>query len=151
MTAAAAAGAEAAGAGGVAAPVVAADAGGVAAAAVGGFTAGGDGEGVGATPTDGGGADGAVVTDGDEADDAAGDAAAGGDALAAFDCGRVADTSTLARGDGVVVVTPAASRAGSCESGRGMRGGAAAGVPTEARDSGTARGSGARAWGTAGR
>ena len=119
MTAAPAAGA-APEAGGATAAVVGADAD-VVAAVVGGVTAGGDGDGVAAT--DGGGTD-----DEDEADADAGGVAAGvstgGDETLAGVVGRGAGgASTLAR-DGVV--TPAASRAGSCESGRGRRGGSGA-------------------------
>ena len=120
MTAAAAAGAPAAETGGLTAAVAAAGAA-VVAAVVGGVTAGGDGDG--AAATDGGGAD-----DEDEADADAGGVAAGvstgGDETLAGGVGRGAGgTSTLVR-DGVV--TPAASRAGSCESGRGRRGGSGA-------------------------
>ena len=129
MTAAAAAGARAAEAGGATAAVAAAGAD-VVAAVVGGVTAGGDGDGVGAT--DDGGAD-----DEDEADAGAPGVAAGvstgGDDTLAEVVGRGAGgTSTLARDDGAGVVppagvvTPAASRAGSCESGRGRRGGSGA-------------------------
>jgi hypothetical protein len=123
MTAAAAAGAPAAETGGLTAAVAAAGAA-VVAAVDGGVTAGGDGDGVAAT--DGGGTD-----DEDEADADAGGVAAGvsrgGDETLAGVVGRGAGgTSTLARDDAAGVVTPAASRAGSCESGRGRRGGSGA-------------------------
>jgi hypothetical protein len=121
MTAAAAAGATAAEAGGVTAAVPDAGAD-VVAAVVGGVTAGGDGDGV-VAATDGGGADDAGEADADAGGVATG-VSTGGDETLAGVVGRGAvGTSTLAR-DGVV--TPAASRAGSCESGRGRRGGSGA-------------------------
>ena len=124
MTAAAAAGAAATEAGGATATAAGAGTD-VVAAVVGGVTAGSDGDGV--VVTDGGDADDAGEAEADAGGVATGVSTGGDEALAGVIARGARGTSTLAR-DGVE--TPAASRAGSCESGRGRRGGSGAGART---------------------